>query len=167
MLLQLRRAAQEATPVHLVSIGGGAALLTLSGDQLRDELRHDLDQNPTVRALQVLEGAVLEPGWAAGGEGGERGGGEDGVGDAVEGEEEVGVAVEEFVVDGEGRDGVADEEGGGVADSVRGELEHYLPREAPPPAGEEPRAAAVQDELDGGGGGGAEAGGGGGDGVAH
>lgn len=166
MLLQLRRAAQEATPIHLVGIGGGAALLTLSGDQLRDELWHDLDQNPTIGTLHVLKWAVLEPGRVAGGEGGEGGGGEDGVGDAVEWEEEVGVAAEELVVDGEGWDGVADEEGGGVADHVGGELEHYLPREAPPPAGEEPRAAAVLDELDGGSGRGAEAGGGG-HGVAH
>lgn len=61
----------------------------------------------------------------------------------VDGEDEVGVAGEELVADGESRHGAPDEEGVGVADDVVGEAEHDL-------SGEEwVRAAGNRDPLSG------------------
>ena len=145
MLLQLRRAAQ-------IPSGGSGLGIAFSGDQSLDKIGSDFDQNPAVGALEVLEGAVVElDGGAGAGEGGDGGGGEDVVRDGVEGDEEVGLAGEELVGDGEGRDGVPDVEGAAVADHVLRELEHYLAGQVLS-AGEEPRSAAVEDQLHGGGG---------------
>lgn len=58
------------------------------------------------------------------------------------------MAVDELVVNGEGRDGVADEEGVGVANHEVGEVEHDLAGEVF--AGECSGGAAVGYELDGG-----------------
>lgn len=150
VLFQLRRTTKKSTVVNIARATIIRSDFFTFCDQSCYELRRDLDQNPTVRSLQVLERRVPEVDGAGrlviirGGEGGEGGGGEGGAeGEAVEGEDEVGLAGEELVVDAEGRDGVADEEGVGVAYHLVRELEHDLPGDVP--LSREDSCAAVEE----------------------
>lgn len=145
MLPQLRRSAQSPSVA--------ATLLSVfdRGDDLGYELREHLDQQPAVFALHVLKGGFPVAGQrrlgAAGGQRGERHSGEGIVArELVDGKDEVGLAREELVVDGEDGDGVADVERVSVADDAVREPEHELPGELL--LGQELGGAAPEDELD-------------------
>lgn len=146
MFLQLRRATQEAITITNLAVN-------LLANQPRDELGHNFDQNPTIGPLRVLKRALLNPPGRGPiarvkPQGRQRRGGENVVREAVEGEEEVGLASDKLVVDGEGWDRAAEEEWVRVAHHAVGELEHDPPGKVF--SGEDPDSTAVKYELDGG-----------------
>lgn len=134
-----------------------SSVVRSADDQLRHELGEHLDHGLAIAALHEGKRAAVERRPRRRGQRRERRGGErvTVAGELVEGEDQVGAAGEEVVVDGEGGDRAADEEGVSGADDAVGEPEHEFA------SGlllvEELGGAAPEDELDGALGGGGEA----------
>lgn len=151
MLLQLRCGAERTCAASSSAVcacgGGGAAPLRYDSC---DEFWVDPDDRPLVGVFHIFEGAFSE-GYPRplGGRRERRQGRrrENPRREAIDGDDEVGFAGDEFVLEGQRRHGAADEEGVGLADDVVGVLEEEL-------AGglalrQDPHGAAPEDQLHG------------------